>query len=88
MSDELKMPLGGVDARKYAATALALGMVRGVLFDALHGNLDIQGMRHILDVTASARIAAALNCSENELAIDWNDHLTQDEISRIKNGKS
>jgi hypothetical protein len=82
MSEETPLPRGDVDLRKYAAISLALGLVRGALFDALAGHTD--GAQKIFDITAAARIAEALRCTESDLAIDWEEYLTPDEVNRIK----
>jgi len=74
--------VGGVDSRKYAATSLALGLARAALMEALAGNLD--NARHIIDITANARIAEALGCTEADLAIIWDEHLTPSEVNRLK----
>jgi hypothetical protein len=90
MVDAPQMPCGGVDLRKYAALALALGLVRGQLFEALAlaEELDnaerLRDIKRILDITALSRVAEALGCSENDLAIDWDEHLTPSELGRIK----
>jgi hypothetical protein len=82
MAEAPDIPGGGVDLRKYAAISLALGMARGALYSALFGDLD--GAKKILDATALSKLAQAIGCSEGELAIDWNDHLTPTEVERIK----
>jgi hypothetical protein len=82
MAESSQFPRGGVNSRKYAAISLALGLARGALIDALAGNLD--NARHILDVTANSKIAEALGCSEADLAVVWDEHLTPSEANRIK----
>jgi len=77
-----EMPRGGIDTRKYAALALALGMARGALYSALDG--DTKRLREILDLTATMNIAKALGCDEIDLAIDWDQHLSHEESERIK----
>jgi hypothetical protein len=74
-------PMGGLDGRKYATICLALGMARGALFSAIHG--ELQSAQGIMDCTATAKLAQALGCTEAELTVDWNDYLTKDEIDRI-----
>ena len=74
-------PMGGVDERKYATISLALGLARGALFSAIHGELE--GAQGIMDSTATGKLAQALGYSEGQLAVDWNDYLTKDEINRI-----
>ena len=76
-------PQNGRDSlQKCAALSLALGMVRGALFDALGG--DLSNAQKVLNLTSSAQIATALGCLEGELTLDWNEHLTEEEIDRIK----
>ena len=41
-------------------------------------------IKRIADLTATWRIAEALGYTEADLSLDWNDYLSQDEISRIK----
>ncbi len=82
MVDE-SLPRGGITPRKYAAMCLALGIARGGLDGAIREG-DIEGARDILDITATATIAKALGCNELDLAIDWNEHLSPEEINRIK----
>jgi hypothetical protein len=74
-------PRGGITLRKYAAMTLALARARGALFSALDG--DLEGAKEIFDETATLKLARALGCSEVELAIDWNDHLSPAEIKLI-----
>lgn len=82
MAELSQVPRGGVDSRKYAAISLALGLVRGALMEALAGNLD--NAQHIVGITANAKIAEALGCTEADLAIIWDEHLTPSEVNRIK----
>ncbi len=82
MSKIPELPNGGVDNRKYAAIFLALGLVRGALYAALFGQMD--RTKEILDLTSTEKIAKALGYSEDDLAIDWNDHLTRSEINQIE----
>ena len=76
------LPLGGVTARKYAAMCLALAMARGALYSVIVGDLD--GVKEIVDLTSTEAVAAALGCSEAELAVIWDDHLSNAELNRIK----
>jgi len=82
MKSESTLPHGGIDARKYAALAMALGMSRAALSSAING--DLEDARRILDLTASYRIASALGCTESDLAIVWDEHLSPEEVNRIK----
>lgn len=76
------LPVGGVTASKYAAICLALGMARGALHSVIEG--DTGEAKRILDLTATQAIAQALGCSESELSIIWDEHLTNGEVNRIK----
>ena len=82
MAETSQIPRGGVDSRKYAAISLALGLVRGALMEALAGNLD--NAQQIMDITAISKIAGVLGCTEADLAIIWDEHLTPSEVNRIK----
>jgi hypothetical protein len=73
-------PDGGIDARKYAAIMVALGRARGMLYDAI----DVEGVRETLYRTSLAAIAKALGLKESDLAIDWEDYLTHEELELIK----
>ena len=83
MSDE-SLPQGGLTPRKYSAICLALGMARGALHAAINGENNEEELKLILNITATANIAQALGYSESELAIIWNEHLSAQEINRIK----
>jgi hypothetical protein len=90
MADAPQIPRGGVDLRKYAALLLALALARGQLLEALAlaEKLDdaepLHDIKRILDITALSRVAEVLDCSENDLAIDWDEYLTESEVNRIK----
>ncbi len=45
---------------------------------------DTGEAKRILDLTATQAIAQALGCSESELSIIWDEHLTNGEVNRIK----
>ena len=78
------LPCGGVTLRKYAAIVVALGHARSGLYSALDG--DLADVKRALDLTSLDSIAKALRCSEGDLAIIWDDHLSHDELERIKLG--
>jgi hypothetical protein len=78
MADE-SWPRGGVTSRKYAAMCLALGMAGGALDAAIRGE-DMEGVKHIFDITATATIAKALGYDESDLAIMWDELLSAEEI--------
>jgi hypothetical protein len=84
-SDESR-PRGGVNARKYAAMCLALGMARGALHAAIYepdNDESKDEIKRILNLTATAKIAEALGCGEADLAISWDEHLSPQEKNRI-----
>ena len=83
MSKDIGLPRGGIDFRKYAAISLALALARGALINASTGT-DREDMLHILDLTATSKIAEALDCTESDLAINWHEYLTPSEVDRIK----
>ena len=76
------LPYGGLSLRKYAILTAALGMARGELYSAAQG--DLQNVQKIVDLTSTRSLARALGCSEGELAIIWDDHLTASEMNRLK----
>ena len=78
-----RRPRGGVTLRKYSAMYLALGVARGALDSVIQGD-DVARLKHILDITATNSIARALGCSELDLAIVPDEHLSTGEINRIK----
>lgn len=67
------------DARKYAVIAWALGVSRGILYSISQGEIEIEKVKHILEVTSLNALAARIGCAENELAVDWDDHLSSSE---------
>ena len=56
-------------------------MARGAIIDALEG--EDEGPRRVFRLTSTARIAKALGFSEGDLAIDWTQYLTPEEVNRI-----
>jgi phosphoribosylformimino-5-aminoimidazole carboxamide ribonucleotide (ProFAR) isomerase len=82
MEDDQSLPHGGITPRKYAAMCLALGVARGALYSIEKEN--VEEVRHILDVTATAHIARALDWRESDLTIIWDEHLSYEEIIKIK----
>ena len=79
-------PQGGVTPRKHAAIYLALGVARGALdevLEVLQGD-DVGRLKHIFDITSTNNIARVLGCSETDLAIVPDKHLSPAEINRIK----
>ena len=70
--------------RKYAALALALGMTRGTIHSVLNSDAKHEELTHMLDLTDVSTIADKLGFKEGEMALDWNDYLTGEEIAHIK----
>lgn len=75
-------PSGGIDERKYAVLSLALGLARGALHSAIGG--DMEGAQRVFDLTATHWLATALGCSEQELSVDWAEHLSEQEMEAVK----
>jgi len=57
-------------------------MARGALYSAMEG--DTKGIKDIVDLTSLAALADALEATESELAIIWDEHLSHSELERIK----
>ena len=70
--DEGALPLGGVTLKKYAALMVALGVARQGIFAALHENNPAEASR-IFEITGLSRIAQALDCKGDDLAILWDE---------------
>jgi len=70
-------------AREFAAVAYALAVARGALYSVLSGGGHATDLKQILDGTSTANIAAAIGLTESDLALDWNEHLTEDEKQTI-----
>jgi len=79
-------PRKEIDARKYAALALALGMARSAIVVALEG--DETEARRLFEITSTAKIAKALGFTEAELAIDWTEYLNPEEVRRMTTGRA
>ena len=69
--------------REFAALAFALGIARGALQSAMDGSADAQELQMVLDGTSVTSIANALDQAESDLALDWNEYLTEDEKRAI-----
>lgn len=72
-----------VSAKHYAALAVAVGRLRGILHDVVDGDFSKEDAQRILDGTSTAEIARALGKNEEDLAIDWNQYLSDEEKQRI-----
>ena len=71
-------------SREYAALAVALAITRGQLSAFLMGEADKEEVSRVLRGTSTANIALAIGARETDLAVDWNDFLNENEISRIE----
>jgi hypothetical protein len=60
---------------------VALGAARGALSNVTGD--DAEMARRVLDLTATASVAQALGMREPDLAIIWEDHLSEEELRRI-----
>lgn len=78
-----KEPRGGVTLKKYAALFVALGIARAELHALLTGDEDADA-QHAIDLTDTARIAEAIGCEEADISVDWRDHLSDDEVNRLR----
>lgn len=67
-----------VDDRKYAVIMWALARARGALYSAAGG--EIEGVEAVLDATSLNKLAERFGYTEAELAIDWSDFLSTDEM--------
>jgi hypothetical protein len=72
-----------VPAKHYAAMAVAVGRLRGFLDDVADGEFTREEVQRILDSTSLDAIAKAVGTKECDLAIDWNQYLTDAEKARI-----
>ncbi|MBP8962185.1 MAG: hypothetical protein KBG39_04515 [Opitutaceae bacterium] len=72
-----------VPAEHYAAMCVAVGWLRGAISGALDGDMGKEQMRRVLDATATAEIAKALDKKEGDLFVDWNLYLTEAQKHRI-----
>lgn len=80
-------PRGGLTPRKYSAIYLALGVARGALDSAIRGE-DMERVKFIFEITATRHIARSIGCNETDLAISLDEHLSPEEINRIKGWES
>jgi hypothetical protein len=77
------MPANNPTAREYAALAYALAQARAQLTHVEMGDAERAETAMTLEGTSTASIAAALGLREADLAVDWNEHLTQAELDKI-----
>jgi hypothetical protein len=65
---------------KYRALFMqALGLCRGVLYSVKAGDVDAAEIDRILDATSLANIAKRLGLDEDDIAIDFEDYLSDSE---------
>jgi len=69
--------------REFAALMYALALVRGQLTSVEMGDNKRGEISRVSKGTALANIASALGLKESDLAVDWNELLSQDEMERI-----
>lgn len=70
-----------IDARKYAIMVWALATVRGTLYSVMQGDQEhLSDVQEVLEVTSLNRLAERFGCNESDLAIDWVEYLTNDEM--------
>ena len=74
-------------SREFAALAYALALTRGQLSSAESGELEKNELAQILEGTSAANIAAALGLKESDLAIDWNQHLSREQMEKIRGAR-
>jgi hypothetical protein len=75
-----------VDIRLHAAVVFALAVARGALYSVRNGDLRAGELAEVLAGTSSMSIAKALGLPEDQLAIDWAEHLTREEREAIQLG--
>ena len=77
-------------AREFAAVVYALARARGTLSMVQLGDTDPEELKdeieRILKGTSAATIAKALGLKENDIALDWNELLTEAEMHLIRGG--
>lgn len=74
---ESELPTGGISRRKYAAVLFALVTLRSQLDASYHE--EPNDLRAAFDATRLDVLATKFGYEEEEIAIDWHDHLTSEE---------
>lgn len=70
--------------REFAALAFALGKARGELYSCKNGDSDLESIESMLRATSLQNIAKALGICESEIAVDWNEFLTKQELDTLR----
>lgn len=72
--------------RQFAALTYALALARGLLTLVEMGEYEKSEVSRVLRGTSAANIAAALGLTEAEVAMDWEDYLSSEEMDTIRGG--
>ena len=70
-------------ARQYATIYTALGWLRGALYDVATGEFDKEQIQRLIESTSLARLSEISGIAEDDLAIDYHPHLTENEYHAI-----
>lgn len=73
--------------REFAAVAYALAVARGQLASIQQGAMNKGELARVLKGTSAANVAAAIGVKEADLAVDWNDWLSEGEKETIAGRK-
>lgn len=63
--------------RNYAAIVYALSLARGELYQAILSDLSFEDAERVFNGTTFENVATAIQCSPEDLAIEWDDYLTE-----------
>lgn len=70
--------------KKFAAVMYALAKARGMLYKIKLGDeYEESELNEILDHTATDHLAKSLELKESDLAVDWDEFLSKEEIDKI-----
>jgi len=75
-----------IDKKIYAAIYYALGRARGMLYDTyfnIKEKVDEKKLKGLIDNTSTIYIANALKLTEDDVYLDYEKHLTKDEIDKL-----
>lgn len=81
------MPAQKPTAREFAAIAYALGRVRGELYSCQFAEINPKSIARILRATSLENIARAIGLCESDLAVDWSEVLTEQELEALRGGE-